>query len=111
MEVRPESRHVDADVDLVNRPPHYTYGPIEVIDLIELFDLTFHEASAIKYLLRWRHKGGVQDLEKAIWYIDRLIGIEKHGKGATAPRGLKEELSRTRGLSREDHLTTVSPDA
>ena len=34
-------------------------------------------ANAIKYLWRWKLKNGVQDLEKAKWYIDKLIEKQK----------------------------------
>ena len=65
--------------DLVNHPPHYTAGKVECIDGIEAATegLTGLEAyctgNAIKYLWRWKKKGGKQDLEKARWYIDRLL--------------------------------------
>lgn len=67
-------------VDLVNHPPHYiSETGMEVIDVIEAFtfDLKGIEAvctaNALKYICRWKHKNGVQDLEKAQWYIQRLI--------------------------------------
>ena len=65
--------------DTVNHPAHYTAGTIECIDGIEaaIAGLDAVEAfltgCAIKYLWRWKHKGGVQDLEKCRWYVDRLI--------------------------------------
>lgn len=68
--------------DLVNSPVHYTSGKVECIDALEsaTSNLTggeaFCTANAIKYLWRWKHKGGVQDLEKAKWYIDRLISYQ-----------------------------------
>lgn len=72
--------------DMVNHPPHYqSASGIEVIDVIEAFtdDLYGIEAvcqgNAIKYLLRWLNKNGVEDLEKCKWYIDKLIAsIKKH---------------------------------
>jgi hypothetical protein len=63
--------------EAVNHPAHYTYGGIETIDVIEAWDLDFHIGNAIKYLSRWERKGGVQDLEKAIWYIRRRIELER----------------------------------
>ncbi len=66
--------------DPVNHPDHYTAGKIECIDAIEAATsgLLGIEAmctgNAIKYLWRWKRKGGVEDLKKARWYIDRLIG-------------------------------------
>jgi len=65
--------------DMVNHPPHYTSGEIECIDAIAeaTKGLEGIEAvctgNAIKYLWRWKRKGGSQDLQKAIWYINRMI--------------------------------------
>ena len=65
--------------DAVHRPAHYTQGDIECIDAIEaaVKNLSGLEAfctgNAIKYLWRWKQKGGTQDLHKAKWYIDKLI--------------------------------------
>jgi hypothetical protein len=68
--------------DPVNHPAHYAGRSIECIDAIEaaVADLTGPQAvstgNAIKYLWRWRAKGGIEDLRKAHWYIDRLIENE-----------------------------------
>lgn len=59
--------------DLVNHPAHYTQGKMECIDAIEGLGLPFHEAQVLKYITRWRLKGGVEDLKKARWYLNRLI--------------------------------------
>lgn len=68
--------------DLVNHPPHYTFGAIEVIDAIEAWNLDFHRASAVKYLVRAGRKEGADeltDLQKAKWYLERRIKIvEEH---------------------------------
>ena len=76
-------------VDFVNHPPHYqTKNGLETIDVIEAFteDLTGAEATntgnVIKYICRWKHKNGLEDLKKARWYLDRLIAhVEKHIHG------------------------------
>jgi hypothetical protein len=60
-------------VDNVNSSSHYTYGKIECIDYIEDKGFCFHIANAIKYLWRWKQKNGVEDLNKARFYIDKLI--------------------------------------
>lgn len=60
--------------DMVNHPPHYNTLPVDIecIDVIEHFNL--NRGNAIKYIWRAGEKGDpVQDLEKAIWYIDREI--------------------------------------
>jgi hypothetical protein len=62
------------ELEAVNHPPHYNFGKLEVIDVLEDWQLGFHEANAIKYIARARHKGNeLQDLEKAAWYINRRI--------------------------------------
>lgn len=63
--------------DAVNHPQHYkSANGLEVIDVIEGFALGFHEGNVVKYLLRWRQKGGIEDLRKARWYLDRFIERE-----------------------------------
>ena len=62
--------------DPVNRPAHYTDGKIEVIEYIEDKKLGFCLGNAVKYISRAGKKDPtkeVEDLKKAIWYIDRLI--------------------------------------
>jgi hypothetical protein len=60
-------------VDNVNHPKHYNAHPsgIECIEVVE--HMNFNLGNAIKYLWRTDHKNGVEDLEKAIWYITREI--------------------------------------
>ena len=66
-------------VNVVEHPPHYCAGGVECIDAIEsaVTGLSGAEAvltaQVIKYLWRWKKKNGVEDLEKARWYLDRLI--------------------------------------
>lgn len=64
--------------DAVNCPAHYTGGDIECIDAIKAAMtmneyLGFLRGNTIKYIWRFREKGGVQDLQKAEWYLSRLI--------------------------------------
>lgn len=64
--------------DRVNHPNHYTFGDIEVIDYIrdKLTDEEFRgycEGNVLKYVSRWRHKGGVEDLMKAEVYLKWMI--------------------------------------
>ena len=60
-------------LDMVNNPPHYKRNGIEVIDVIEAFDLNYRLGNVVKYVLRHDNKGGVEDLKKARWYLDREI--------------------------------------
>lgn len=68
-------------METVNHPKHYTSHPsgIECIQVTEHMD--FCIGNAIKYL--WRAGGKndeIEDLEKAIWYINRKIELIKKGK-------------------------------
>jgi len=64
--------------DPVNAPGHYRQGGIECIDAIrasmskEQF-IGYCKGNSLKYQWRFEHKGGVQDLEKARWYLNRMI--------------------------------------
>ena len=63
-----------AHTDMVNHPPHYTQGKYETIDVIEDWQLEYHEGNAVKYISRAQHKGTrTQDLKKAVWYLNRKI--------------------------------------
>ena len=71
--------------DPVNAPEHYTSGSIECIEAIES-QLTqeeyrgFLKGNVAKYLWRERQKGGTQSLEKAQWYLQALIDLDKAGE-------------------------------
>jgi len=77
--------------DPVNHPEHYNVGRIEVIDFIEDQGLNFHLGNAVKYICRPRKyihndvefsvKKRIEDLQKAVWYIQRQI--QNHSKGLT----------------------------
>jgi hypothetical protein len=65
--------------DPVNHPPHYTEHPsgIECIQVTE--HLSFCVGNAIKYLWRadLKHPDAIQDLKKAVWYINREIELRQ----------------------------------
>ncbi len=55
---------------------HYRKLKIQPIEYIHANNIPFAEGCAIKYLTRWRDKGGLKDLEKARHFIDLLIDLE-----------------------------------
>ena len=60
---------------------HYKGRPIQPVEFIHTNGIPFIEGNCIKYLVRWRDKGGIKDLEKVKHYIDLLIELEaKNGK-------------------------------
>lgn len=56
---------------------HYKDQAIQPWDFIVANDLPFLEGSVIKYVARHRQKGGVEDLEKAKHFLEKLIEVEK----------------------------------
>ena len=70
--------------DVINHPSHYTQGGIECIDAINaaVTGLNAFEGycigNIIKYIWRWKFKNGVEDLKKARWYLNKLIGDENN---------------------------------
>jgi hypothetical protein len=89
MEELMEQAHKIMDEDLVNHPIHYNNGSIECIEAIEAM-LTHEEfvgylrGNSLKYRWRFRYKNGIQDLDKAQWYENKLKEIllkkERDGK-------------------------------
>jgi len=71
----------------VNHPSHYTQGGIECIDAIKAATEGLNgfegycTGNAIKYLWRWKHKNGVEDLKKAHWYIKKLAVETENAEG------------------------------
>ena len=72
--------------DVVNHPSHYTDGAIECIEGIEAQQTLeefrgYLKGNIAKYLWRERHKGGIESLKKAQWYLDRLIQLDEAQNG------------------------------
>lgn len=55
---------------------HYKSLAIQPVEYIHANSIGYFEGCAIKYLTRWKSKGGIQDLEKAKHYIELLIEME-----------------------------------
>ncbi len=61
-------------------PEYYKRGGLEIIDIIEALELNHHSASALAYIARAGFKtptpeGEAEDLEKAIWFLQRRIKL------------------------------------
>lgn len=56
---------------------HYKKMAIQPVEFIHANGIGYFEGNVIKYVARWRSKGGVADLEKAKHYIDLLIELEQ----------------------------------
>ena len=76
---------IDMKDDVINHPNHYTAYSREVIDTMQ-GDMTPEEftgylkGNIIKYISRYQGKNGVEDLNKAIWYVTKLRDVVKDMK-------------------------------
>lgn len=61
-------------MDSINHPTHYNRGRIEVIEFINDQQLNFNLGNVIKYVCREADKGGIEDLKKAVQYLEFEIG-------------------------------------
>ena len=68
------------EYDNVNHPNHYTFGGIELFDVWEATMSPealqgLYKGNVMKYLWRYEHKNGLEDLKKALVYLERLIAV------------------------------------
>ena len=103
--------------DSVNSPFHYSCGPIECIEAIEAsMSLEafkgFLKGNCLKYLWRYQHKNGSEDLEKAQWYLGRLIEIREgeEDKARKIMEASKEVASYIANHDPDDYMTSGCPD-
>ena len=69
------------NTDEFEKPKHYTAGfGIEPLDYIIQNEMDFLEGNIIKYVSRYPHKGGINDLMKAQVYLNRLIERESNNE-------------------------------
>lgn len=93
----------------VNHPAHYNAGGIECIDALEAATIglegieAFCTANAIKYLWRWKRKNGEEDLQKAIWYINRII--DRAGEPPEERKGLFNMTENKHGFMPKQEIT------
>lgn len=89
---------------------HYKGFKIQPIEFVHGNGIPFIEGSIIKYICRWRDKGGIQDLEKIKHYVDLLIELENAkdtGRQAEATVAAKE--SHQKGFTYAEVLASGYP--
>ena len=69
-------------MDNVNHPQHYETGKFECIEVMEETQgkeavQAFCMCNAFKYLYRHRNKNGLEDVKKAIWYLNKFVELEE----------------------------------
>jgi hypothetical protein len=111
--IKEDSMYETNDV-MVSHPPHYqSETGLEVIDVIEAFtfDLKGIEAictgNVLKYICRWPQKNGLQDLKKAMWYLQRLIDHVEELEEENKPVP-KDEGDCEFGISTQEAIDSVA---
>lgn len=68
---------------------HYKkYGGLQPWDVITAWNLGYLDGTALKYIARWRDKGGLEDIRKAIHFLEKFIEVES-SKQASADSHVK----------------------
>lgn len=83
--------------DNVNHPAHYETGKFECIEVmletqgVEAV-LNFCQCNAFKYLYRAKRKNGLEDMKKAVWYLNKYIELKEghNDERRQAPQPLPE---------------------
>ena len=66
----------DSALEIQEGGDHYRKMKIQPVEFIHANGIPYFEGNIIKYVSRWRSKGGINDLQKARHYIDLLIELE-----------------------------------
>lgn len=89
----------DMGEDMVNHPSHYETDGIQCIDAMVAAQgadavKEFCVCNAFKYIWRFRHKNGIEDIKKAVWYLNKRIELEDADFIQEVGEKAKEELNR-----------------
>lgn len=83
---------MEKNVDMVSHPPHYETGKFECIDVMEETQgieatQNFCVCNALKYIYRHRKKNGMEDLKKAIWYLNKAVELDEEWRPRVREEG------------------------
>lgn len=86
---KPATVSTQSALDVQVAGNHYKNLKIQPVEYIHANKLGFCEGSVVKYITRWKDKGGIKDLEKAKHFIELLIELENKeaDAGIKAVRG------------------------
>ena len=78
-ETEQSGKEAYGNVDMVNSPSHYNQSGIECISAIQAAlgpNFKYYlQGNILKYIWRYEYKNGLEDLEKAQWYLNKLIEV------------------------------------
>lgn len=89
---------------------HYRGGKLQHWDIVGYFDVDYFVASATAYLLRWREKGGLIDLRKAVSYLEKRGTLGLPGQildssvRGFVPSGMIDHLAQLHELTSQEHV-------
>ena len=70
---------------------HYKkYGNLQPWDVVIAWELGYLEGTALKYIARWKDKNGVEDILKAIHFLEKLVEVEKQKQQAVDLQGVMQ---------------------
>lgn len=88
---------------------HYKDMGIEHWDVVALNNLDYFQGQVTKYVMRWRGKNGLQDLEKAKHFLEKYIEVEKlRNEGRLTHAILASIIAKLEALDQEDHRQALS---
>jgi hypothetical protein len=73
---------------------HYKGKSIQPVEYIHANDLDFFQGNIVKYITRWRSKGGIADLDKIIHYVELYKELELRKQAREAKPGEVVEMTR-----------------
>lgn len=69
--------------DIQHGGDHYKkYGDLQPWDVITAWNLGYLDGTALKYIARWRDKNGIEDLKKAIHFLQKTIDVVEKAKNS-----------------------------
>lgn len=77
-------------------PSHYKDKTIQPWDFIIALNLNYLEGNVVKYVSRWRQKNGIDDLNKAKHYLEKLIEVETKKPKSKTKRKTDEQQAKRR---------------
>lgn len=96
----------------VDHPDHYNTCSFECIDVMEeVFGVeavqTFCMLNAFKYLWRANHKNGMEDIDKAAWYLNTMLSLEQEKDYDQEPEDEEQEPEKVNTDSISDLVKTA----
>lgn len=71
---------------------HYKqHGELQHWDVVNHFKLDYFQAQILRYIMRWKDKGGVQDLQKAAHFLEKYIELNSSDSAEPTPKGYVDQ--------------------